>query len=389
MAHVVIIPKLGLTMTHGQVTAWLIQQGEPVVAGEPLFELMTDKITTEIESPGDGYLLKILLPAGTEAEVLTPACVVGALDEDYSAPMTWTETGTYPTADGPPVNSAASAVAFPFPAPPTIRISPLARRIAEERGVNVNALRGTGPDGRITKDDIMAASAGSQASLPTVARRVPLAGMRRIIAERLARSKREIPHAYFKITVEAGNLQALRENAAPGRRPSFNDLLIKAAAKALTEFPGVNASLDGQEIIQHSEVNIGLAVSVQDGVVVPVIARADRKSLAEVAEETMVLIEKARSGRLNQEDISGGNFTVTNLGMYGLDDFTAVINPPESAILAAGAIVERPWAREGRIIIAPVISLTLSVDHRIIDGALAAQFLARLKQLLEAPAALA
>lgn len=387
MAQVVIIPKLGLTMATGQVARWLKQEGEEVKAGEPLFELMTDKITTEVESPADGYLLKILLPAGTEADVLAPACVVGAQGETYESPaVSPGQTEARHGEGGSPQGPASSYEA----GKEGIRISPLARRLAEENGIDLATLRGTGPDGRIVKEDVMAAVAARSGKSPRIAadKRRPLAGIRRVIAERLARSKREIPHTYFKIAVEAGKLKAFRDSISAGRKPSYNDLLIKAAAHALTEFPAVNVSVDGQEIVEHGEIDIGLAVSIEDGLVVPVVKNAGRKTLAEITAETALLIEKARSGRLTQDDVSGGTFTVTNLGMYGLDEFTAVINPPESAILAVGAILERPWVKEGRLVVAPVMQLTLSVDHRVIDGALAAQFLARVKQILEEPEAL-
>lgn len=384
MAQVVIIPKLGLTMTTGQVAGWLKQEGEAVKAGEPLFELMTDKITTEVESPADGYLLKILLPAGTEAGVLAPACVVGAQGENYEIPAV---SPDQPEARQEEDRSLQGGAASDAAGKEGIRISPLARRLAEENGIDLAVLRGTGPDGRIVKEDVLAAVAMRSGNSPQTAadKRMPLAGIRRIIAERLSRSKREIPHTYFKIAVEAGKLKACRDGMSSGRKPSYNDLLIKAAAQALSELPAMNVSVDGQEIVQHGEIHIGLAMSIGDGLVVPVVKNAGRKTLAEITAETALLIEKARSGRLAQDDVSGGTFTVSNLGMYGLDEFTAVINPPESAILAAGAVLERPWVKEGRLVVAPVMQLTLSVDHRVIDGALAAQFLARMKQILEEP----
>ncbi|HHV66000.1 MAG TPA: hypothetical protein GXX46_13205, partial [Peptococcaceae bacterium] len=297
-----------------------------------------------------------------------------------------------------------------------IRISPLARKIAEENGIDYRKLKGTGPNGRILKEDVISAiqqmnkaeesvqAVTDESSIEPVkavkedttqakpaGRRVPLSRMRKVISRRLSQSKHDISHVYFGTTVDVTNVKELREKikelvmAKTGRKLSLNDIIVKAVAQALAEHEDVNASLDNDEIVHHGEVNVGIAVSVDNGLVVPVIRNADKLSLSQINMCAAELIDKARKGELSLDDMSGGSFTVSNLGMYGIDEFAAIINPPESGILAVGKATDTPCVKNGEITVRTLMKLVLSVDHRLIDGALAAQFLSRIKELLENP----
>lgn len=358
MPQELIMPKLGLTMTHGRVTRWLKKEGDRINTGEAVVEIETDKINSEVESPIDGYMLKILAQEGEEKEITAPICIIGEKDE--------------------PANSAE------------IRISPVAKKIAQENGIDYSTIRGTGPDGRIVKEDVLAAIEKKK-DPPAGARKVPLAGMRKVIARRLSQSKHDIPHVYFKSMIDASKLVDMKNRfsetirAKTGKKLSINELVIKAAAVALEGFADINTSLVNDEIIYHDDINIGMAVCIEKGLVVPVVKNANRKSLSEINKISGDLAIKAREGRLSPDDMAGGTFTVSNLGAYGIDEFTAIINPPESAILAVGRIKEAACIENGQIVVKPVMVLTLSVDHRVIDGALAAQFMKKLKDLLEDP----
>lgn len=385
MPETITMPKLGLTMTHGMVARWLKKEGDQVGIGEPIAEIETDKITNEVESTAEGYVLKLLVEEGADVEITAPICIVGGKGEQYSLPGA-----------GAAVQSAAENLEF--------RISPAAKRLAQENGVEAASLRGTGPEGRITKEDVQAeldrrntgSSGSAQAALASAEEaagdmRIPLSGARKVIAQRLSQSKREIPHTYFKISVDATEIMKLKNGlsgriqSSSGKKLSLNDIIVKAVASALREMPEINCTMEQDAIVRHASVNIGVAVSLENGLMVPVIRNADRKTLAVINEESAQLIEKARSGKLTQADVSGGTFTISNLGAYGIDEFTAIINPPEVAILAVGAAKETPCAVNGEVVIKPLMSLTLSVDHRAIDGAAAARFLKMVKESLENP----
>jgi pyruvate dehydrogenase E2 component (dihydrolipoamide acetyltransferase) len=463
MAQTVIMPKLGLTMTHGKITRWLKKEGDRVEAGEVVVEIETDKISSEVESPVDGVILHILAHEGEEKEITTPICVIVGDDEQpeeqektlESMPMAAIAmspgqrifitpvakklardhgldySGVHGT--GPQgrivkkdilkhVEGMALSVELPGEeSSGRIRITPVAKKIAHENGISYTRIQGTGPDGRIVKEDILAAveaikkggikvemAAEKTQSQPDVAqscvpvaaqplpdggivKKAPLAGVRKVIAARLSQSKHDIPHVYFKISVDAGNILELKNKAAEtvkvktGKKLSLNDIIIKAAAAALEELPDINVSLQGEEIIYYRDANIGIAVNTDRGLVVPVIRGANRKSLSEISKTSGELIDKARSGKLTMEDMTGGTFTISNLGAYHIDEFSAIINPPESAILAVGRAAETPCVRDGQIVIRPMMNLTVSIDHRVIDGAQAAQFMKRLKDILEDP----
>ena len=394
MPQLVTMPKLGLTMTQGTITAWMKREGDAVAAGETLCEIETDKITSPVESPAAGVMLKLLAQEFEEREIAAPLCVIGRPGdrwEDALAASREPETGV-PEAV---LARESQPVAQPQQAQPGKRvlISPVARRLAEEHGLDYSAATGSGEGGRIEKKDVerllehrggRPAATAAAAGEPAVIRRVALAGARKVAAERLAMSKREIPHVYFHIDVDATALLAYKERAkAAGIKATGNDAIVLAAARALAEFPEVNASLIGDEILCYGDVNVGIAVSTDRGLYVPVLRQADKMALERIASGSAALIARAREGKATLDDLTGGTFTVSNLGAFGIDGFSAVINPPQVAILAVGRIAEKPVAIGGGVFVRPMVALTLSVDHRAIDGALAARFLQRLKEILE------
>jgi len=387
MAYIVEIPKLGLTMERGRISNWHKNEGDYVKKGETIFELETDKINTEVEAPDNGYILKVLIDEGTEVNVFSPACIMGEKGEDIT-------NFTYKL-DNKKVRESYTkkiekkSVQSKNDVKAEIKISPLARRLAKEHGVDFTKIKPTGADGRIVKQDILVAIEETKTKEVSPKRdkgepshrKIPLIGIRKIIAQKMYESKRNIPHVYFRTSVDATNIMRLRNQSDD--RPSVNDIIIKIVAGALEEFTEINVSFINNEIHYHNHINVGFAVSIDEGIIVPVIRNANRKSLREIKKETEELIEKARTGKLLPDDITGGTFTVSNLGMYQIDDFIAIINPPESSILAIGRIKDCVYADKGEIAIRPEMILTLSVDHRAIDGAYAAQFLEKIKDDLE------
>lgn len=392
MSRTIGMPKFGLTMETGLVSKWLKAEGDRVERGESLLEIATDKIVNEYESPHSGYLLQILVPEGQEAKVTEPICVLGEKGEKVDSP-----------APAPKPNGAATTpkgVSAKPPAPAQkVRVSPLARKLAEKHGLDLTTIQGTGPRGRIVKDDVEhALQAGpTPSSVPTPAAPrpgvTPMSKTRRLIAERLSTSKREIPHFYLKIPVDMTRAKATKADlatakATPAEKVTLTHLILSATAKALREIPGMTVSFSPEGVVHHDAVNVGLAVDVPAGLIVPVVREADAKPFRELVTAANNLVAKARDGKLALEEISGGTFTITNMGMYGITEFAAIINPPEAAILAVGAIQDTAVAQAGELCVKPIMILTLSVDHRIIDGALGARFLNRLKELLEHPALL-
>lgn len=417
------MPKMGDSMEEGKILRWLKKEGDPVKKGEPLAEVETDKVNIEIEAFASGILRKIVVPEGSSALIGAEIALIGAADEplpgsDGSANGAGTQKT--PTAQAQPFSNQqsgkesvppgkATAVA-PAPAIPTgqgsrVFISPLARRLAEEHQVNYATLQGTGPNGRIIRMDIEAALVRLQATaIPTpepisaffaaeeVVEEVPLTAMRRTIARRLSQSMQTAPHFYVTSVIDAEKLAALRQqiNAYTATDPtpikvSFNDLIVKAVARALVHMPQVNVSFAEDRLLLKKQVHIGVAVALDQGLIVPVLRNADQRSILDIARETRRLAEAAREGKLRPEDFNGGTFTVSNLGMYDVESFTAVINPPESAILAIGSITPTPVVVEGQVVVRNRMKVTLSSDHRAIDGAIAARFLQEVKRLLEEP----
>lgn len=446
MATIVIMPKQGLMMEEGTITSWLKKEGEAVTAGEPLFEMETDKLTITMDAEASGTLLKILHPEGDVVPITQPIAVLGEPGEDVSALV---------GGDAAPAQAAAPAEAAPAPAAeapaspaveraPGERVfsSPRARLRAEENGVNIAAVPGSGPDGLVIERDVNAYMVSKPAVTPLAAniakaqgvdlsgvtgsgsngkikvfdlpggspaaapaaqespaavqqsrgtRTEKMSGMRKAISRNMLASKETNAQTNHRIKVDMTAAIALRKQYKDlGIKISYNDIIVRACAKALADMPIVNASVEGDSILYHDYVNVGTAVSVPGGLIVPVIKDADIIGLSGIAARSAALIEKAREGRLTDADYHGGTFTVSSLGMFDLDDFVAIINPPESAILAVGKIAKTPVVvtdeeGEDAIVIKSMCALCLSYDHRIIDGAEAAKFLQKVKNYLQNP----
>ena len=403
MASEVILPRLGQGMEAGTIVRWLKSEGDAVEKGEPLFELDTDKVTQEVEAEASGVLLKILVPEG-EVPVGTAIAYVGEAGENVPAEKApaavQAETDTVepppaPELDEVPVPSEATVAAGGNGG--RIKASPLARRIARERGIDLAALAGTGPEGRIVAEDVeraaveppakRAAPAAAPAAAPGSVERVELTSVRRTIARRLTEAW-TVPAFQISMSADMTKSQELRGllvERYPDERPTITDVLTKVCAIALMRHRDVNATFAGDAIELHSSANVGLAVATERGLVVPVIAASESRTVAELAAARADLVSRARDGKLQAEDLAGGTFTISNLGMYGVEQFIAVLNPPQAAILAVGAIEDRPVSRGGDIVVRPMMTMTLTCDHRTIDGATAADFLRTVKEFLEEP----
>jgi len=415
----VVMPKLSDAMETGKVIKWLKQEGEPVEGGEIIAEIETDKADIELEAFGAGVLRKILVPAGEAVPVGGLIAVIADPGDDIAGLQAGVgerqplEAGRAPAADAgeAPARVPAPMAGEPLgraPAPDTARIkaSPLAKKIAARSGVDLAQVEGSGPSGRIIRRDVEAA-----ARVPTPAAGVPtgrapaaadtlefedrpLSSIRAAIARRMAQAKGPVPHFYLTAEIKMDRVWSFREelNAIEGHpKISFTDIVVKACALALGKHPGVNASFQGETIRIHHRCHIGLAVALDEGLITPVLRNCQEKSLAQIATEGRDLVERARNRRLRVQEISGATFTISNLGMFGVDEFSAIINPPEGAILAVGAVVKQPVVegeREGegaRIGIGRRMRMTLSCDHRVMDGAMGARFLQDLRRFLEEP----
>ena len=405
MATEIVMPKLGLTMESGAISAWLVEEGQEVQKGQALLEIATDKVTMEVEAQADGILRKILVPVGQEVPVSTTIGVIAAADEDIGSFVAAAPNEPAPS----PPTPAPAAVSPPTPAPPTPtpqkpapsadsdgrrphKTSPKARKIAAEHGLDLSGVSGRGPGGRIVSADVLALveqarSAPALAPAPVSEGRIELSRAEQVAAERLTASYQQIPHIHLSMDVSAVWLQQFRTGyQLEGKKISFNDLIVKATARTLSEFPRVNSLEEGGHFRYASQVNVGVAVAAEQGLVVPVIRDAAEKTIEEIALEGTRLIDAARHGQLRPDDMMGGTFTISNLGMFGISRFTAIINPPQVAILAVGAIENRVVASGAdAFAVRPQLTLTLAADHRVVDGALGARFLARLKEVLETP----
>ena len=424
MATNILMPALSPTMTEGTLTKWLKAEGDKIRAGDVIAEIETDKATMEVEAVDDGVLGKILVADGTEGvKVNAPIAVLIEPGEAVSA-----------SAAPPPAQPAAAkpspAVALPAPAvapapvapavnghaPESDRVfaSPLARRMAKQAGIDLSGIKGSGPGGRIVKADIEATQTGRTqlAAAPARAlsqtpaapaapitaphRLVPNSSMRKVIARRLAESKQTVPHFYVTMDIEIDALLKLRADLnakspkdGPGAfKLSVNDLVIKAAAITLKRIPMVNASWTDANIVVFDDVDISIAVSIPDGLITPIVRRADQKGLAAISNEMKDLAARAKTGKLKPEEFQGGGFSISNMGMYGVTSFSAIINPPQAAILAVAAGQQRPVVKGGQLAIATVMTCTLSVDHRVVDGALGAEWMAAFKSVVEDPLSL-
>jgi len=386
MAISVVMPALEMAQETGKLISWLKSEGQAVAKGDPLLEIETDKAVMEIESPGDGVLAGIRVQAGAEVPVgQTIAWIVrpGETPPGDEAPVASGRRSSA-AASSP---AAASAAVPSVPAAPEVRISPKARRLAAERGVALDQVRGSGPAGEILASDILAA-AESTASAPTVDN---TSATSRLMAERTTQSWTTVPHFFVVRDVEAGALNEARQKLHPevekshGAKLTHTDLLVALVARVLFKHPRMNASWTGDRVLANPEVNVAVAMAVKDGVVAPVIPNAHTASLGETAVRRRDLTERARMGKLRPQDLAGGTFTISNLGMLGVDSFSAIITPPQAAILAVGRIADRVVAVDGTPAIRPMMTLTLSSDHRVIDGARAAEFLQDLAEAIGNP----
>ena len=442
MPKTITMPALSPTMTDGTLASWSVKEGDEVAAGDVIAEIETDKATMEVEAVDEGRIARILVPAGSEnVAVNTPIAILLEEGEDESALEGFTpEAGggavsaETPLAETPaPSPAPAPAQAGPASAQPAavqpspvaaspaaaagsgarIFASPLARRMAEQAGLDLAAIKGSGPNGRIVKRDIEAALAAGKAApaaaapapAETVAapaapaigeaapltddyEEVPLNNMRRTIARRLSESKQTVPHFYLSVDVELDKLLALRKDLnsrSDDYKISVNDFIVRASALALRKNPDVNAQWTDKAILRHRKVDISVAVAIDGGLITPIVRDADRKGLAEIANETKDLAARAREGKLMPEEYQGGTFSISNLGMFGIDQFVAVINPPQAAILAVGQGMQKAVVRDGAVAVATVMSCTLSCDHRVFGGAEGAKFLQTFKGLIEDP----
>lgn len=442
MATLFVMPRLGMTMEEGTIVKWFKKEGEPVAAGEVFLEVMTDKVNMEVEAPASGVLRKIIAPEGAVIPVNQPVAIIAEADEDISTLATGSPAVSPPSDHSggeltPPEPADRSAVSESPSAPGSIKASPAALHAAREAGINLADVPGTGPGGRIIREDVqeflkvratpLAKRIAAEAGLPLegtagsgvsgritrqdVARalsaesglagarvansnepkRIPLTGIRKVVAERMSQSAQTAPHVTLTTEAVVDGLVTLRSQLLPeieksaGVRLTYTDIMVKAVAKALTEFPEINATLREGYIELLPQVNIGLAVAVDDGLMVPVIRDANYLSLSDISQAARDLAERARTRRLKPDELSGGTFTISNLGMYEIDAFTPIINPPETAILGVGRIREKPVVVDGQVVVRPTMWLSLSFDHRVVDGAPAARFLKRVKDLIEKP----
>ncbi|HHY80032.1 MAG TPA: 2-oxo acid dehydrogenase subunit E2 [Thermoanaerobacter sp.] len=402
MANIVTMPKLGMTMTSGKITKWLKNEGERVAQGEPLLEIETDKVTMEEEASFSGVLLKILAKEGETVQVNQPIAIIGQQGENIEDLLKQSNV-----IEEQKELQQKEAVEAKEPIleqqqtlkPTKPRATPVARKIAKEHDIDLTQIKGSGPSGRIQRKDVEEYLKNlQQRKLPiqeepksqpvSYTRTIPLTGMRGIIANKMKQSVNTAPHYYVTMDINMEEVLKLREilsEKVQNAKISINTFIIKAVALAIKKYPIINSFVDNDQIILKDQINIGLAVALEEGLIVPVIREADKKGLSEIADEEKELIEKAREGKLTPDEYSGGSFTISNLGMFDVTRFTAIINQPEVAILAVGKIKDTPTVQNGQIGIKPIMEVTLSSDHRVIDGSVAAKFLKRIKEILEDP----
>ena len=384
MVTEVVMPKMGQTMERGTIIKWLKKDGEEVKKGEPLLEIETDKTTIEVEARDSGTL-KILAQEGEEVPIAKTIAYI--IKKGEPAPEV-------KISEQLKLEGEAAAVR-------RVKASPLARKIAKEEGVDLTQVMGTGPGGRITKEDVLAylkrraevspAEAVSAESVQAEYEVVPMSSMRRAIAMKMVKSKMQVPHFYVSVQVDMTEAARLREGlnsvieTKSGVRLSFTHLLVKAVASALEKYPQLNATVEDDEVRIWKDINIGIAVSLEDGLIVPVLRGANKLDLFEITSRVSELVAKARKKRLREDEFSGGTFTISNMGAFDVDSFIAIINVPEAAILATGRISDKPAVVDGELTIRKIMTMTLSADHRVVDGVTAAKFLQEAKRLLEAP----
>ena len=396
MAIKVTMPKLGLTMTEGTITEWKKKEGEQVEEKEIIYVLETEKVTYEVEAPAPGTLGKIV---AREGAIVPVGGVVAYILQAGETLADIAELAVEKAEAEEPIETKKAAVETPK-TPGEVKISPLARKMAEEHGIDISTLKGSGPEGRIVKEDILQAvgesktvaeAAAKEEVTPGEEETVPLTSMRKAIARRMAESFQSAPHFYLTIEVDTRELDKLLQELIPtaesktGIRLIYSDLLTKIAAMALEENPEMNRAFANGGAKVFRRIDIGLVAAVEGGLIVPVIRQANQKSVVEIAKDRAELTEKAKQHKLSPAEMTGSTFTIFNLEAFGIDQFSAIIQPPEGAILAVSRPTEKPVAIQDEIVIRPMISLTLSIDHRILDGVIGANFLQRVKELIENP----
>lgn len=417
MAETIAMPKLGFDMAEGILIRWIKSEGEQITRGDILAEIETDKATVEVEAQSSGVMRKHIVQEGTVVPVGSVIAVIGEAEEeiDYDA-LLQTEVSEVPIEDTEPTPTEAlpalseTLVQKEGHLPDDVRASPIARRLAREHGVDLSNLSGTGQGGRIVKRDVEEAiTSTKEVSVPAIKTptpraipvapevaaplgesiEVPLTKLRSIIGRRMTTVKQQVPHFYLTGEYDAAPLMDLRaelnERLPEGEKLSVNDFIVKAAALALRQFPNLNATLGENKIIRHGEINIGIAVAVEDGLLTVVIRNADQKSIRTISNTARTTISRARDGRVRPDDVEGSTFTVSNLGMFDIENFIAIINPPETGILAIGTVMDVPVVKDGEIIPGKRLKATLSADHRVTDGAEAAQWLQVFKDFIEDP----
>lgn len=414
----ILMPALSPTMTEGNLARWTKNEGDMVKPGQVIAEIETDKATMEVEAVDAGKLAKILVPAGTQGVKVNQLIAVLLEDGEKDIPADFAAPGAAPAAksastpantSAPSAPVAAVGAAAPMQSGARIFASPLAKRIAEQNNINLKNIVGTGPSGRIIRADVekSIASGGARSAAPAPAAApqgvnaidlanklgqaydlIPNSMVRKVIAKRLTEAKQTVPHFYLTIDCQIDRLLDLRKQlneTIEGVKVSVNDFVIKAVAVALRQVPAANAAWAEEGILRYKDIDISVAVATPNGLITPILKKADTKSLQNLSQEMKDLAARAKDNKLKPEEFMGGGFTISNLGMYGIKEFAAIINPPQGCILAVGAGEQRPIVRDGQLAVATVMTLTLSVDHRVVDGAIGAEFLSSFKKLIEEP----
>lgn len=428
MANVVVMPKLGLTMKQGKIMKWFKQEGEPIQTGEKLFEVATDKLTNEVEANSTGIVRRLLAQEGDSIPCLKPIAIIAEANEDIND-LIPNEEGAKPQQSAEiPKEKASMTVKESQKSISSGRViaSPAAKKLAKEKAIDLAQISGTGPHGRIVLEDVEKYKPDGRKASPMAEKaagalginlaevsaqgrimkedvlryhhnqqyamaadpveiKTPMSQMRSVIAERMTESWHISPAVTYDITVDMTQLKGLKEELKEYQRLTYTDFFVKLVAQALLEFPLLNSSVDGKEVITRNYVNMGVAVAIDNGLIVPVIQYAGQKGLAAISKEVKDLAHKAKTNQLSADELTGGTFTITNLGMYGIDSFSPIINQPEVAILGVNAITEVPALEKGTLISKPMMKLSLTADHRVADGAVAAKFLYRVKQYIEKP----
>lgn len=401
MASKVIMPKLSPTMEEGQIARWLKKEGDKVSMGEPLAEIDTDKATMEMQALANGVLRKILIQEGQSAPLGQLIAVIGEPNEDIASVLSEASAAPVPAKKDPEPEPAPKEEPAPTNGRQAVNtdsgriiVSPLAARMAADQGLDLRSIQGSGPNGRIIKRDIEAALTKPKPKAAVVTgtasgyRDEPATQIRQTIAKRLVTSLGPVPHFFLTVDIEMDRAAEMRESIKaldPDLKISLNDIIIKVAAAALLQHPQVNASYQEKVIRYYEHADVGVAVAIEDGLITPVVRAADQKSLSQIAGEVRELAERARSKKLKPEEYTGATFSISNLGMFGIDEFTAVINPPEGAILAIGAMTSKPVVKNNEVVVRQMMRVTMSCDHRVVDGATGAKFLQTFKKMLENP----